>query len=329
MTHSYLQNYEVLSCNNLDALRQMLDTLTSPYDIWIPKRGYEIDAHVRTAPLGDLNLHFVQYGNDVPINLKAEENSGDYLLMCFLTSGAGRVTQGNETVELSVTQGLIRDARRPLLSEQVDFSSLFLMVPLARLKSHLRVLLGEQADSIDPAFKPSIDMTSIAGRHFRNSLLFAVQELDGLFNSMDGNILARNLETLLLNQIVHSLPNAHTDALQFGSIQAAVPYHVKRAREYMHAHVDQPIQLEDLSRYAGCSIRTLQTAFRNSLGSSPMGYLKSVRLERIRQELLNAPPNESVAKLALKWGFAHNGNFAKAYKAKFGVLPSETLRIKM
>jgi AraC-like DNA-binding protein len=34
----------------------------------------------------------------------------------------------------------------------------------------------------------------------------------------------------------------------------------------------------------------------------------------------------TVAAVAHRWGFAHLGRFAYAYRARFGVSPSETLR---
>lgn len=330
MPASYLENYELLSCNNLNQLRSTLSGLTSPYDLWIPKRGYEVDAFVRSASLGDLNLFYVNYGDGVPINVKASEEAGDYLMLCFLTSGKARAQQGGTELEMTLSKGLVRDARRSVFSEQVDFSALFLTIPFSRLKSHLRALLGEQADIIDPEFTPSTDLTSMAGQHMRNTLLFAAQELDGPLKALNGSgsVLKSNLETLLLNQILHSLPNAHSDLLQSGWSRSALPYHVKRARDYMHAHANRPIAMEALSAHAGCSIRTLQEGFRNALGSTPMAYLKSIRLDRVRQALLSAAPGDSVTALASKWGFAHHGNFAKAYRAKFGIPPSETLRYK-
>ena len=328
MPHSYLKNYEVLSCRNLNDLRSTLSTLTSPYDFWIPKQGFEIDAFVRSAPVGGLNLIYANYGADVPVNVKALDDSGDYLLLCILTSGAALAKLGADELDLTASRGLVRDGRRSVLSEQIDFGAVFLTVPFARLKSHLRALLGEQADTVDPAFAPTIDLTSTLGQHLRNTILFTIHELDGPLRDLDGGLLTRNLETLLLNQIVCSLPNAHSDPLRIGSFPSAVPYHVKRARDYIHAHAEQPILMEDLSKYAGCSIRTLQAGFRDVLGSTPMAYLKSVRLERIRRDLLEAEPGASVAALAMKWGFAHHGNFAKAYKAKFGVPPFETMRFK-
>lgn len=327
---SYLENYELLSCKNLNQLRSTLSGLTSPYDLWIPKRGYEVDAFVRSASLGDLNLFYVNYGDGVPINVTAPEEAGDYLMLCFLTRGKARAQQGGNELEMTPSKGLVRDARRSIFSEQIDFSALFLTVPFARLKGHLRALLGEQADTIDPEFTPSTDLTSMAGQHMRNTLLFAARELDGPLRALNGNggVLKSNLETLLLNQILHSLPNAHSDLLQSGRPSPALPYHVKRARDYMQAHADRPIALEALSTHAGCSIRTLQEGFRNALGSTPTAYLKSIRLDRVRQALLSAAPGDSVTALALKWGFAHHGNFAKAYRAKFGIPPSVTLRYK-
>jgi AraC-like DNA-binding protein len=54
--------------------------------------------------------------------------------------------------------------------------------------------------------------------------------------------------------------------------------------------------------------------------------LRMVRLEHIRAELQSAEPNEKIIDIAYKWGVAHLGRFAAEYRARFGELPSETLR---
>ena len=52
-----------------------------------------------------------------------------------------------------------------------------------------------------------------------------------------------------------------------------------------------------------------------------------MRLSRVHDELRNADPTRvTVAAAAHRWGFAHLGRFASAYREKYGVAPSETLR---
>ncbi|MDV6247997.1 helix-turn-helix transcriptional regulator [Rhodococcus opacus] len=67
---------------------------------------------------------------------------------------------------------------------------------------------------------------------------------------------------------------------------------------------------------------------RRSLGITPMAYLRQVRLARAHEDLATTDPAQgrSVRDIAYKWGFNHVPRFAAAYRERYGVLPSETLR---
>jgi transcriptional regulator GlxA family with amidase domain len=74
-------------------------------------------------------------------------------------------------------------------------------------------------------------------------------------------------------------------------------------------------------------VRSLQEGFRRHLGSAPMAYLQQERLVRAHQTLRQADPVcVTVSAVAHRWGFAHLGRFASAYRTRFGEPPSETLR---
>jgi AraC-like DNA-binding protein len=97
--------------------------------------------------------------------------------------------------------------------------------------------------------------------------------------------------------------------------------------EYVHENAHLPITTSDLARLADLSLRSLQEGFRRHLGTTPNGYLRGVRLDRIRDELLHADPGRTnVAHVARHWGFAHAGRFSAAYAERFGEYPSATLR---
>ena len=66
---------------------------------------------------------------------------------------------------------------------------------------------------------------------------------------------------------------------------------------------------------------TVEVALR--LGTNPASYLRAVRLDRVRKDLLHAG---SVTDAATRWGFWHFGHFSNDYREQFGELPSETLR---
>jgi len=102
---------------------------------------------------------------------------------------------------------------------------------------------------------------------------------------------------------------------------------VKRAEDFALANNGEPVQVGDLCRAAGVSERTLEYAFREILGTTPMAYLVRLRLHRVRRALLAAKRGETtVSAAALDAGFWHFGDFSRAYRECFGELPSETLR---
>jgi len=121
------------------------------------------------------------------------------------------------------------------------------------------------------------------------------------------------------------------------SMLAASPMHVdpppetrrralRRVEEYLHAHAGKRFSLSDLCLASECSERTLRTAFRECYGTSPMAFLKKLRLQGLRQDLRDAAPRSAtVLNLALRWGFWHMGHLGRDYRLLFGERPSETL----
>ncbi len=102
---------------------------------------------------------------------------------------------------------------------------------------------------------------------------------------------------------------------------------MKRAEEYIRAHLNEPLSIEMLAEHAGVSVRTLFSGFRNFRGASPMTYLRNLRLDKVRQELTSRE-HASVTDVAFRWGFSHLGRFAQEYKRRFGESPSATLRYR-
>ena len=108
--------------------------------------------------------------------------------------------------------------------------------------------------------------------------------------------------------------------------QTAAPFFVRRVEQFIEEHACDAIALADLTGVAGVSTRALQTGFRRFRDTTPMTYLRSIRLELARAELAKAGRlGSSVAAVAYASGFAHLGRFARDYQARFGELPSETL----
>jgi AraC-like DNA-binding protein len=102
---------------------------------------------------------------------------------------------------------------------------------------------------------------------------------------------------------------------------------VKIAEDYALSSAGDGIYLANLCKAAEVSERSLEYAFREIMGMTPIAYLTRVRLHRVRKALQAAPRSSTtVSAEALNMGFWHFGEFSRAYQACFGERPSETLR---
>ncbi len=101
---------------------------------------------------------------------------------------------------------------------------------------------------------------------------------------------------------------------------------VHRVEDFMLAHLQEPLLMEQLCQEVDVSERTLRYAFQDVFGLSPMAYFKTKKLNAVRQELKTGALNlASVHEIAQRWGFDHTGNLAADYRRLFGELPSQTL----
>jgi len=155
----------------------------------------------------------------------------------------------------------------------------------------------------------------------------ALQEPALFDESMKERIAAQNelLETLLATlRVADDLESTRSDRAR--QAQGLI---VKAAEDYAMAQSSDRLYVTDLCKVAAVSERTLEYAFKEIMGLTPVTYLTRLRLHRVRQALLAGNSGSTtVSAEALNWGFWHFGEFSRAYRECFGELPSETLRRK-
>lgn len=104
--------------------------------------------------------------------------------------------------------------------------------------------------------------------------------------------------------------------------------HIFKRLETTIARIPREVpSIGDLCRAAQVSERTLEYAFRDRFGMTPVSYLKTIRLNGVHKSLMESDPRSTrIADVAGRWGFRHMGQFAADYRGHFGELPSSTLR---
>lgn len=95
--------------------------------------------------------------------------------------------------------------------------------------------------------------------------------------------------------------------------------------EFIMRNPQEDLKLDHLMREAGKSSRTLEYAFTEIVGRTPIGFIKSVRLMKARRLILEGRVR-SVKDAATASGLWHLGRFSIDYRLQFGEHPSQSLR---
>jgi AraC-like DNA-binding protein len=147
----------------------------------------------------------------------------------------------------------------------------------------------------------------------------------GLLTS--GALLRRQMIRMLVASVVeaYGLDVGCADTRSGGDVR---PPAVRRAIAHLEAAAADDVRVADVAAAARLSPRALQEAFRRYLDTTPMSYLKSIRLARAHADLRRASLEEgvTVADIAYRWGFGNLGRFAADYRREFGRSPREVLR---
>jgi AraC-like DNA-binding protein len=174
-------------------------------------------------------------------------------------------------------------------------------------------------------FDHSVDLTSGPGAMLKRMIDYLVAELEHNNLVMDNFGLRKSYDHMLLTALL-SLPHNLREELFEDRPYKVAPSYVRRAEEYMSAHLEAPIAIVDVLRMCGCSRSVLFSAFRSARGYTPMEFLTEQRLQSARERFLKPLPEDSVSSVALKCGFTSFGRFSQVYRRRFGDRPSETLR---
>ena len=85
----------------------------------------------------------------------------------------------------------------------------------------------------------------------------------------------------------------------------AEPVVLRRAVEFIDANAHRPVSTGEIAAAARISGRSLQHGFRRHRDTTPLNYLRQVRMDRAHHDLHVADParGETVAAIAARWGF--------------------------
>jgi AraC-like DNA-binding protein len=283
----------------------------------------QVDAGVRAATAGLLEAALVRHRG---FDYRALVSPPDDFIAWVALHGTGTLATARERIHFARGGVFLDPIDRPFAANLLDCAFALLRVP--------RQVVGELAEQYAglPAaslrFESIAPVSGAARELWSQTAGFLCRQLVGSGMTEVSALVAQELARLAAAALLETFPNTTMTAAHNGSPGHVAPAAVRRAAAFMDSHAGQPVTVTDVAAVAGTTARALQYAFRRHYDTTPTGYLRRVRLERAHRQLQAADPvtGATVAEIARRWGWASPAQFATAYRKRYGMPPSHTLR---
>lgn len=317
-----LARFPVVDTNSIEKAEVAITRSLADVSIeWIADRcrfGLQMNA----VNIGRTSLVFNRFGTGAKIRAGPRR---DTVIFSIGGSAPVNLALDNEPIMVSPRQAaMIMPAKQMQITRSENSEILALRASHRDLLHHFEELTDRHHQG-SLIFDQSIDLTNGPGGMLKRMIKYLVYELEHNDQVVKNLGLLRSYDHMLLTALL-SLPHNQRAKLNEDRHHQVAPGLVRRAEEYMRAHLNEPISIINLLRICGCSRSVLFAAFRNARGYTPMEFLAEQRLQSARQKLLTPHLEDSVSSIALDSGFINLGRFSQLYRRRFGVRPSDMLR---
>ena len=239
-------------------------------------------------------------------------------LVCTGVRGAAELRVGPRT-------GLIyRGWPGTTLAASDSHERVAIWIPIGMVRARLSALLGEPLRR-DVEFQPLFDWGAPTTRALKSLMGMLIDEFGQGRGLLTLDVAGRSFADLFLYTLLRSVPHNHSDQLD-RPVAPVLPGTLKRAEAFIEANVEEPLALHEVAAAAGCSVRSLHTAFHRFRDTTPLHAIRDARLRAAHAVLGEAGPGMTVSSVALRFGFTNAGRFTHQFRKAFGVSPADVLR---
>ncbi|GAA0744271.1 AraC family transcriptional regulator [Dactylosporangium roseum] len=222
--------------------------------------------------------------------------------------------------------GAVFGPKGEVLLERWNAGTRVMCVKLDRLALHaeLESLLGRPVRG-PLELAPSLDVSRGAGLTWLRLMRLLADDIHNEDGLLSRPAFAERLGREAVRGLLYAVGHRYLAELAEPGVPC-LPRTVRRAVDAIRDDPARSFTVAELAAVAGVSVRALQEGFRRHVGVPPLVMLREARMARVHEELRAADPYGcTVAEVAHRWGFAHLGRFAAAYRRTFGEPPSATL----
>lgn len=229
---------------------------------------------------------------------------------------------GDETGDAQEQPFLIRPGTHQEMTCAADATLVTFAFDAAHLEQAAQRFYAD--DRLRVRFDSAAPVNATYGRYYRSLLSHAAASLPLLAES---DLARASLYRLMAAGLLECFALHGEPADRVDSVLSQQNGY-RRAQTFIDDHAAQPITVEDIAGAASLSARQLDDAFhslspsRTSAGEA----LRAARLAGAHNDLATGDPTrgDTVRDIALRWGF-NPANFARRYRAAYGVAPLQTL----
>lgn len=193
-----------------------------------------------------------------------------------------------------------------------------MVLPLALLDLHAQLLTGHDA----PASWRHSGMLTLPATAYAQ----LCHTLDSILDTPAASAAPSRLGQASITALIQALLQAQGGG-QVGrsSIQQRHLDWVSAACALAASPADVLPTVDELCARLHVTRRTLQNGFQDVVATSPLQWLRALRLHHVRQVLRSAPHDKTpINDLAAAWGFASPSHFSYDYRRQFDETPSQT-----
>lgn len=304
-----LRGCRLFNSRDLDETRSRISAVMQPHRLEPIGSVRELHARMDFVDFAGLGLGVIKFGR---MRVSAS-HVDDYHLLILCRRGTAVLQGPQGEIRLNGYRGACLPPGAPLRAEFSNDCEQFVL----RIGAGL---FGKHTEADNPTLPCELELSCPQLQPWMR-LLWAMTGSPQLPRQYPK--LSLEYQHLMLNMLANMGRSGAAD-----KPRSIAPHSVKRAESFIQANADKPLCLDDIARAAAVPARTLRNSFRRFRGTTPMSYLRTLRLDRVRQRLLNGDSaSTSITEVALEEGFTHLGRFSQEYASRFGERPSQTLRM--
>lgn len=257
------------------------------------KPGARLQASYHHAELDQLALGYLSYGAEMLIDL--DEPDHCYVLEVPISGALVLRRTNEEFVCVPHAPAMLTATEAVGKHWSHDCAVLLVCFRRVALETWLAHLLDHEPNA-PPRFALGTTPGNIAMKGLIRNLRWVLGELDQYGGLLEHPAVVTAMQRQLMTELLYAYPHTHSEALH---VEPSDPGKraVDTARDWLHAHPDQPLDLVTPAREAGVSEPSLRWGFTRRQDTPPAVYQRRLRLRQAAAELRAALAGEIIGEL--------------------------------